>query len=376
MKRLGISLTAVGGLAVIAAGALLTAWTTASGPSATASPTPSTGTTTATVTRADLVETDQEQGTLGFDGARTLQSSASGILTAEPAEGTTVTRDQRLYGVGLHPVRLFYGTVPLSRTLALGVSNGKDVEQLESNLRTLGYDPYHGMTIDDHFSAATQAAVERWQKAHKQTRTGRVTLADLVFLPGSVRIGTQHAKPGDRIGAGARLVDITGTTRIATVNLPADSDLAHAGDKVTVELPDGSGTPGVITEVSTTATSSDSSSSQSNGNDNGNSGSGSGNDATVAATVRLTKPKASGGLDQAPVTVDFTRRRAKNVLAVPVAALVTLSTGGYAVDVTSGGTVQRVAVKTGMFATNGAGTGQVEISGPGISEGLRVVVPQ
>jgi hypothetical protein len=93
-------------------------------------------------------------------------------------------------------------------------------------------------------------------------------------------------------------------------------------------------------------------------------------------TVRLTEPKAGGRLDQAPVTVDFTRRRAKNVLAVPVAALVTLSTGGYAVDVTSGGTVQRVAVKTGMFATNGAGTGQVEISGPGISEGLRVVVPQ
>jgi peptidoglycan hydrolase-like protein with peptidoglycan-binding domain len=372
MKRLGISLTAVGGLAVIAAGALLTAWTTASGPSATASPTPSTGTTTATVTRADLVETDQEQGTLGFDGARTLQSSASGILTAEPADGTIITRDQTLYGVGLHPVRLFYGTVPLSRTLALGVSGGKDVKQLESNLRTLGYDPYHGMTIDDHFSAATQAAVERWQKAHKQTRTGRVTLADLVFLPGSVRIGTQHAKPGDRIGAGARLVDITGTTRIATVDLPADSDLAHAGDKVTVELPDGSGTPGVITQVSTTATSSDSSSSQSNGN----SGSGSGNDATVAVTVRLTKPKAGGGLDQAPVTVDFTRQRAKNVLAVPVAALVTLSTGGYAVDVTSGGTVQRVAIKAGMFATNGAGTGQVEISGPGISEGLRVVVPQ
>jgi hypothetical protein len=234
------------------------------------------------------------------------------------------------------------------------------------------------MTIDDHFSAATHAAVKRWQKAHRQTRTGQVTLADLVFLPGSVRIGAQHAKPGDRIAAGAQLVDITGTTRIATVDLPADSDLAHAGDKVTVELPDGSGTPGVITQISTTATSSSSSSSssQSSGNNSGNSSSNSGNDATIAVTVRLTKPKATGGLNQAPVTVDFTRRRAKNVLAVPVTALVTLSTGGYAVDVTSGGTVQRVAVKTGMFATNGAGTGQVEISGPGISEGLRVVVPQ
>jgi peptidoglycan hydrolase-like protein with peptidoglycan-binding domain len=371
MKRLWISLTAVGGLAVIAAGGL---WTTASGPSATASPTPSAGTTTATVTRTDLVETDQEEGTLGFDGARTLQSPASGILTAEPAEGTTVTRDQALYGVGLHPVRLLYGTVPLSRTLALGVSDGKDVKQLERNLRILGHDPYHAMTIDTHFSAATRTAVQRWQKAHSQSRTGQVTLADLVFLPGAVRIGTQHAKPGDRVGMGAKLVDITGTTRITTVNLPADSDLAHTGDKVTIELPDGSRTSGVITRTSTTATSS--SSGSESGGGSGGSSSGSGDDATVAVTVRLAGPKITGRLDRAPVTVGFTRRRAENVLAVPVSALVTLSTGGYAVDVTSGGTVQRVAVKTGMFATDGAGTGQVEISGPGITEGLRVVVPQ
>ncbi|GAB3989004.1 peptidoglycan-binding protein [Actinoallomurus acanthiterrae] len=374
MRRLGISLSAVGGIALLVGGGL---WAAAGKPTATAAPRPSAGTTTAVVTRTDLVETDQEQGTLGFDGARTLQSSASGVLTAEPAEGTTVTRDQKLYGVGLHPVRLFYGTVPLSRTLAVGVSGGKDVKQLENNLRTLGYDPYHDMTIDDHFSVATQAAVMRWQKAHGQTRTGQVTLADLVFLPGAVRIGTQHAKPGDRIAAGAQLIDVTGTTRIATVHLPADSDLAHAGDKVTVELPDGSSTPGVITQVSTTATSSSGSSgAQNGGNDNGNSGSNSGGDATIAVTVRLTGPKATGGLDQAPVTVDFTRGRAKNVLAVPVTALVTLSTGGYAVDVTNGGTIQRVAVKTGMFATNGAGTGQVEISGPGITEGLRVAIPQ
>jgi peptidoglycan hydrolase-like protein with peptidoglycan-binding domain len=372
MKRLGISLTAAGGLVVFAAAGL---WTVTSKPSAGASPTPSTGTTTVAVTRTDLIETDQEAGTLGFDNARTLQSAASGIVTAEPAQGTTVTRDKTLYGVGLHPVRLFYGTVPLSRGLTLGVSNGKDVKQLESNLRALGYDPYDDMTIDDHFSAATAAAVKRWQKAHGQTRTGQVALADLVFLPGAVRIGTPHAKPGDRIGAGAQLVDITDTTRIATVSLPADSDIARAGDKVTVELPGGVGTPGVITRVSTTATSSSSSSGSGSGS-NGSSGSGSGNDATVAVTVRLTKPKATGGLDQAPVTVDFTRNRAKSVLAVPVSALVTLSTGGYAVDASSGGAVQRIAVKTGMFATNGAGSGQVEISGPGITEGLRVVIPQ
>src|SRR5207249_5008175 len=138
VKRLGISLTAIGGVATLAGGVL---WASTSKPAAGASPTPSTGTTTVPVTPTDLLQPDQEQGTLGFDGARTLQSAATGVLTAEPAEGATVTRDQALYGVGLHPVRLFYGTVPLSRTLALGVSDGKDVKQLESNLRTLRYDP-------------------------------------------------------------------------------------------------------------------------------------------------------------------------------------------------------------------------------------------
>jgi hypothetical protein len=372
MKRIGISLAAVGGIAVLAGGGL---WAADGKPSATASATPTTGTTTASVTRTDLVETDQEQGTLGFDGARTLQSAASGILTAEPALGRTITRDQTLYAVDLHPVRLFYGAVPLSRTLATGVSDGKDVKELESNLRTLGYDPDHDMTIDDHFSAATKDAIKRWQDAHGQTQTGRVTLGDLVFLPSAVRIGTRHAQPGDRIGAGAQLVDITGTTRIVTVSLPADTDLAHRGDKVTVDMPDGRSTPGVITTVSTTATSSSSSSSGSSGSQ-GNGNSGSPTDSTIAVTIRLTNPKATGGLDQAPVTVDFTQGKAKNVLAVPVTALVTLANGGYAVDVSSGGTVQRVAVKTGMFATNGQGSGQVEISGPGIAEGTRVVIPQ
>ncbi len=366
MKRLGISLSAVGGLAVLAAAGL---WTATSKPSAGASPTPSTGTTTAAVTRTDLVETDQEQGTLGFDGRRTLQAAVPGILTAEPAPGTTVTRDHTLYAVGLHPVRLFYGAVPLSRTLATGVSDGKDVLGLERNLKALGYGD--GLTVDDHFSAATESAVKRWQKAHGQTQTGQVTLGDVVFLPGAVRIGAQHAQPGDRIGAGAQLVDITDTTRIATVNLPADSDLGHKGDKVTVELPDGGTTPGVISQVGASASSG---SSGNNGGNNGNNGGSSGNDPTIPVTIRLTKP--AGGADQTPVTVDFTKGRADNVLAVPVTALVTLSTGGYAVDVVSGGTTQRVAVKTGMFATDGAGTGQVEISGAGITEGTRVVIPQ
>jgi hypothetical protein len=53
------------------------------------------------------------------------------------------------------------------------------------------------------------------------------------------------------------------------------------------------------------------------------------------------------------------------VLAVPVGALVALSEGGYAVQLTGN---RLVAVETGMFAK-----GMVEVTGDGIAEGDEVV---
>ena len=60
----------------------------------------------------------------------------------------------------------------------------------------------------------------------------------------------------------------------------------------------------------------------------------------------------------------------KDVLTVPVGALVALAEGGYGVQVVQGSTSRYVAVKTGMFAG-----GQVEVSGDGIAEGVTVGVP-
>jgi hypothetical protein len=65
------------------------------------------------------------------------------------------------------------------------------------------------------------------------------------------------------------------------------------------------------------------------------------------------------------------------VLAVPVTALVTRASGGYAVDLAqASGTTRRVAVQVGMFATNGDGAGLVQISGPGLAAGEKVMVPR
>ncbi|HEY7199856.1 MAG TPA: hypothetical protein VIC57_06580, partial [Candidatus Dormibacteraeota bacterium] len=58
-----------------------------------------------------------------------------------------------------------------------------------------------------------------------------------------------------------------------------------------------------------------------------------------------------------------------NVLTVPVAALLALPGGGYAVE-TADGRHRRIPVRTGVFSH-----GLVEVSGAGLTDGLRVVAP-
>ncbi len=79
----------------------------------------------------------------------------------------------------------------------------------------------------------------------------------------------------------------------------------------------------------------------------------------------LDQPKLLKKLNSADLQVAFASETHKNVLTVPVGALLALSEGGYAVQPQTGGLM---AVDTGIFAK-----GLVEISGTGITEGLKVV---
>ena len=83
-------------------------------------------------------------------------------------------------------------------------------------------------------------------------------------------------------------------------------------------------------------------------------------------------PAATGRLDQAPVTVSIVSQSVKNVRTVPVNALLA-QPGGYSVEVVGAdGTHRLVPVTIGLFDDD---AGLVQVTGPGLVAGQRVVVP-
>jgi peptidoglycan hydrolase-like protein with peptidoglycan-binding domain len=316
-------------------------------------------TTTAAVAARDLRAQEQVQGTLGYGEVRTVANQRQGTITWLPEEGTVVRRGQPLYRVDGRPVQLLYGKLPAWRELSVGVDDGPDVRQLEQNLVALGYDPDRVITVDDHFTSATRAAVTRWQEAVGLPETGAMQPGDAVWQPGAVRVGELKASVGDAARPGGPVLEATSTSRQVAIDLDASRQpYVHVGDPVDIELPGGRTTTGKVASVGKVATAA-------SGNDPADDGS-----PTVEVTVSLDQPKATGSLDQTPVVAYITTEVRKDVLAVPVNALLALAEGGYAVEVERDGRRGLVGVTLGLFAD-----GMVEVEGGGLRAGDRVVVP-
>ena len=342
-----LALVAGGGIAAWQAGAF-----TGPGEHGPGNPYP---TSTRAVTRQTITAQTSMSGTLEFAGSYTVTGKGAGSVTWLPRAGHVVGDGQTLYRVdnGV-PVLLLYGTVPAWRTLWEGMT-GQDVAQLNADLVDLGYITSSDVMAvgRDYFGWETRYGLEKLQSARGVTSpSGVLQLGAAVFEPGAIRVSTTTASLGGP--ASGPILTATSATQVVSVKL--DTSLegeVKAGDKVSVALPDGTRTPGVVTSVGKVATA-------------GSSGS------TVPVTVRLTHPKEASGLDQAPVTVYVTTSVARNALVVPVTALQAQSSGGYAVDVVSGTRHHLVPVTPGLFdSTNGL----VQVTGPGLAAGQRVVVP-
>jgi peptidoglycan hydrolase-like protein with peptidoglycan-binding domain len=316
---------------------------------------------TATVNRQTLVDRQSETGDLGYGDTTSVSSRLSGTLTGLPATGSIVKRGQSLYHLDDSPVVLLYGSLPAYRTLSPG-TEGADVEQLERNLRALGYT---GFAVDDEYTSATASAVKEWQDDLGLPETGTVDLGRVVYGKGAVRIDSHELALGDAVQPGAAVLAYTGTSRAVTVDLDMnDQRLARRGRPVTVTLPNDKQVKGTISKVETVVDSS--------GDDNGGGGGGGSNDPTtkIRVTISLDADKALSGFGDASVDVGFTASQRRNVLTVPVAALLALAEGGYGVQVVEGTTTRIVAVETGMFAD-----GRVEVIGKGLAAGTTVGVP-
>nr|BFE83940.1 hypothetical protein GCM10020093_065410 [Planobispora longispora] len=157
--RKGLTLAGGGLLAVAAAWAVITVLGDGGTDAATPATTPVPA--TAPITRQDLVDTKSVDGVLTYSDERRLSTGASGTVTWVAEEGAVIRRGRPLLKADREPVVLMYGKLPLYRELRQGVSDGPDVEQLERNLKALGYGD--DLTVDDHFSYATRLAVEEWQ---------------------------------------------------------------------------------------------------------------------------------------------------------------------------------------------------------------------
>jgi hypothetical protein len=251
-----------------------------------------------------------------------------------------------------------YGNVPAWRALAEGVT-GQDVAQLNHDLVKLGYAGRADIAAPgwDYYSWETAYAVQRLEE-HRGVSSppGSLSLGQVVFEPGALRVTTVTGSLGGP--ASGPVLTATSDRHVVTIALDASQQSeVKAGDNVTVALPDGTTTPGVVSSVGTVATTSES-----------------GGDATttIPVQVKLTDPGAAGSLDLAPVTVNITTATAHDVLAVPVGALLAQSPVGYDVEVAGLGNTRRyVPVRPGIFDDT---SGLVQVTGA-LAPGQRVVVP-
>jgi hypothetical protein len=350
----------------LAAGAVLVAVTGAGGVAVLSSAEESSAVAQGTPVNTAKVEKGELSSMVSLDGTLTHRArsdgspyavinQARGTYTKLPYDGDKVGCGDVLYRVDDDPVLLLCGTVPAYRDLDSG-DEGRDVRQLNRNLHELGY----GADAGTDFTSEAEGALKKLQQDKGFKETGKLDIADAVFLPKPARISKVTGKVGGSAQPGAQVAQATSDTLEVQVHLEASQQgEVKVGDRARITLPGHRSVPGKVDRLGRVA--------QAPADENADAGT-----ATIPAYIRLDDPEKARGLDKAPVQVDITTKGVKSALSVPVTALVGKSGGGFAVEVVRrGGQRELVAVQLGLFDTTG---GRVQVEGD-VREGDSVVVP-
>ncbi|MPZ88134.1 MAG: hypothetical protein GEU81_08675 [Nitriliruptorales bacterium] len=314
---------------------------------------------TTEVTRRDLTTDKEFQATVTFGESWVLHTDATGVVTGSHDEGEVVGYGEELIRIDDKPVVLARGDMPMYRELAkVDTSSrddagnrrkrqtGDDVAQLQRFLLDAGFDANGRLAADGTFGGVTESALKDWQKAVGLGVTGKVDSAQIVFAPQPVRIAS-----ADRVGDAFSELEVDPTDAEVQVDTNTrDRGFLPEGASVVVRLPDtDDALDGVVASQQETQ------------DDSGS---------TVWRTTIVTDPAIDPALTATSATVEVTRVVAEDVLTVPVAALLALAEGGYAVETVGGdGATTLVGVEVGEVAD-----GIAEIDG-NIAEGDEVVVP-
>jgi peptidoglycan hydrolase-like protein with peptidoglycan-binding domain len=312
---------------------------------------------TAKVATGSLASETRVPGTVQYAEKQPIVSGLTGVVTELPPVGATIAPGNAAYRVDTRPVIVFVGTVPAWRDFAPDMADGEDVRQLEQNLLSFGF--FTGEP-DVRFTGSTAGAIRAWQKFIGVPQTGTVERSMILVAGTELRVDSLDSRVGAQVAAGTPLLTATSLRQVVEVNVKSsDRALAVVGAPVTVTLPSGTGTAGVVEAVAAPVSKADAD--------------GTGTVVVVPARIAVADQAAVAGLALAGVTVGFASAVKNDVLTVPVDALVPTSETEFALELprTKSDAPRRlVAVTVGAFAS-----GMVEVSGDGVVDGLTVVVP-
>ena len=309
---------------------------------------------TVQVEKGNMQGTSSVPGTLSYAEARSISAVRAGTITWLPAAGDEIKRGKELFAIDSEPTYLMYGQVVAWRDFQSGMKAGPDVKVLEKNLKALGH---FSLEPDEKFTWKTAEAIRKWQKGNGQRQTGVVSLGTVAFADGPLRVSVVDTNLAEQAVIGAPVITATGLTKVVQLNLKlSEQEIAKAGAEVLIDLPNAQQVKGTVAEIGVPTEKK---------NDSGAA------EVTIPVTVALNKQDSAAGYQQVSVTVKFPTKKRKDVLFVPVGALLALDAKSFGIEVIHpDGVIERIPVKTGMFAS-----GYVEISGTGIDEGQKVVVP-
>jgi hypothetical protein len=317
-------------------------------------PTESPAPPTTTVTQQDLTISTDFDGQLSYGSATPIKGQGAGIVTALPTPGTVLEPGSVAYRVNDRPVPVIQGDTALFRPVDGSGLHGSDVTMIVATLQAAGF--LYEEEVDDpaEFSTGpdfTEALCD-WQESVGLPLTGTLSPGDVLVLPAPRRIASVTAAVGDSVTG--ELMQLGPVDKSITLQVPPSQMGGIVKDApATLTLPDGTTATGTVASIATVIppTPAD--------------GPTSTDPLKLTITVIPADQAVFAALDYAPIRVTVVTTTKAGVLTVPIAALLALKEGGYALQLVSG---ELIPVEVGMLTATLA-----EVSGNGVTNGLTVV---